>query len=277
MERRRQLTRWTLFAVTVGFTIVSVFPYYWMVASAFKPRNEILRMPPTWFPQAPTLENFGEVLFNTPFLRYFVNSLRVGVSAALLGLLLASLGSYALARIAFRGRSLLSMFVLFTQMFPLAVLIVPMFILWRRTGLLNTHLALIISYVAITLPPGLWLLRAYYSSIPLEIEDAARVDGCTSFALFWRIILPLAVPGLVSVFLYTVVVCWQEYLFAITLVSDDDLRTLPLVLNTFFGERATNWGGAMAAAVLMSLPVAVVFLGLQRYFLAGLTAGSVKG
>ena len=149
--------------------------------------------------------------------------------------------------------------------------------MWRTFGLTNTRLGLIGSYVAITLPLGLWLLRAYYGAIPKEIEDAARVDGCSYFGVFWRIILPLSVPGLVAVFIYTITVCWQEYLFAITFISSDHLKTLPVALNSFTGEHGTDWGGMMAAAVLMSLPVAVVYLLLQRYFLAGLTAGSVKG
>ncbi len=277
MRRRRIIRRWGLFAILVPITFVMIFPYYWTINAAFKTQAEILRSPPTFVPLSLTLENFRVVLFDKPFLKYFANSVIVGGGASGIGLLISSLGAYALARFSFKARSSLSMFVLFTQMFPLAVLIVPLFILWRTFGLTNTRLGLIGSYVAITLPLGLWLLRAYYDAIPKEIEDAARVDGCSYFGVFWRIILPLSVPGLVSVFIYTITVCWQEYLFAITFISSDHLKTLPVVLSSFTGEHGTDWGGMMAAAILMSLPVAVVYLLLQRYFLAGLTAGSVKG
>jgi ABC-type glycerol-3-phosphate transport system permease component len=275
--RRRRVRRWVLFAILVPVTCAMVFPFYWTVIAALKSKTEILTSPPTFVPVAPTLENFRVVLVDKSFPKYFVNSVLVGATASAVGLLLSSLAAYALARFSFRGRNLLGMFSLFTQMFPLAVLIVPLFILWRTLSLTNTHPGLIGSYIAITLPLGLWLLRAYYIGIPAEIEDAARVDGCSYLGVFWHVILPLSVPGLVSVFIYTITVCWQEYLFAVTFISSDDLKTLPVMLNSFTSQHGTDWGGLMAAAVLMSVPVAIVYLLLQRYFLEGLTAGSVKG
>lgn len=275
-QQRQQVRRWLLAAILVPITVVALFPFYWTVISSLKAPNEILQTPLTYMPVQPTLENYRVVLFERPFLRSLLNSLFVAVSASLIGLVLSGLGAYALARFRFRGHRFISLFILFTQMFPLAVLIVPLFIVWRTFHLTNTLPGLIGVNIAITLPLGLWLLRAYYSSIPEELEDAARVDGCTYFGVFWRIILPLSVPGLIAVFIYCFTVCWQEYLFAITFISSDPLKTLPLVLNSFSSERGTDWGGMMAASVLMTVPVALIYLLLQRYFMAGLTAGAVK-
>jgi ABC-type glycerol-3-phosphate transport system permease component len=276
IKRRQQLQGWALAVLLVPVTAVALFPFYWTVLSSLKSPSEILQIPLTFVPQNMTLENYRVVIFERPSLRSLGNSLIVAVAASLIGLAIAGLGAYALARFRFRGQKFISLFILFTQMFPLAVLIVPLFIVWRTVHLTNTLPGLIGVNVAVTLPLGLWLLRAYYSSIPEELEDAARVDGCTYFGVFWRIILPLSLPGLISVFIYCFTVCWQEYLFAITFISSDALKTLPLVLNSFANERGTDWGGMMAASVLMTVPVAAIYLLLQRYFLTGLTAGAVK-
>ncbi len=275
-KRRRMLRRWALAAILVPITAVALFPFYWTVISSLKSPSEILQVPITFVPTVPTLDNYQTVIFESRFVRGLANSTIVATSASLIGLFMAGLGAYALARFRFRGRHFLSMFILITQMFPLAVLIVPLFIVWRTFHLTNTLPGLVGVNVAVTLPLGLWLLRSYYTSIPDELEDAARVDGCTYFGVFRRIIVPLSLPGLVAVFIYCFTVCWQEYLFAITFIASDQLKTLPVVLNSFGNQYGIQWGPTMAASVLMTLPVAIVYLLLQRYFLAGLTAGAVK-
>src|SRR5690606_32206843 len=184
---------------------------------------------------------------------------------------------YGFSRTDFPGKKPLFVAVIYTQLFPLATIIVPIYTIMSRVGLINTYSGLFIAYLTFTVPPAVWMLRSFLESIPKELEEAAMVDGCTKFTAFLRVIIPLSRPGIFSTAAYVFFMSWQEFLFALTLTLDQSMRTVPVGILDFVGQYETNWGNLMAASILITAPVVLVFLLIQRQFIAGLTAGSVKG
>jgi ABC-type glycerol-3-phosphate transport system permease component len=258
--------------VVIGFLL----PFTWMLSTALKPPGEIFTFPPRVFPQQPTLENFA-VAFNPTFLRYGFNSMLVCTITTTVTLFFALLSAYAFSRLRFPGRRFFLVLIILTQLLPLAVLIVPMHRIMSGMGLMNTYPALIIAYLTFTVPVAVWLLRGFIAGIPIEIEEAAMIDGCTRFQSFFRVVLPLAVPGLTATATYVFFITWQELMFASAFTITRDMRTLPRGVLDFIGERVTDWGGLMAASLLVCVPVFFLFLILQQRFIAGLTQGAIKG
>ncbi len=256
----------------VGFLL----PFTWMLSTAIKTTAEIFTFPPRIFPDNPTLDNFVVALDPT-FLRYGLNSLLVATLTTFVTLFFATLSAYAFSRLQFPGRKLFLSLIILTQLLPLAVLIVPMHRIMSNLGLLNTYPALIIAYLTFTVPVAVWFLRGFIAGIPIEIEEAAMIDGCTRLQSFVRVILPLSVPGMTATATYVFVLTWQELMFASAFTVTQDMRTLPIGVLDFIGERTTDWGGLMAASVLVCIPVLIIFLFLQRWFIAGLTRGAIKG
>lgn len=258
--------------VIVGFLL----PFTWMLSTAVKTTAEIFTFPPRVFPDNPTLDNF-EVALDPTFLRYGLNSLLVATLTTVVTLFFATLSAYAFSRLQFPGRKLWLSLIILTQLLPLAVLIVPMHRIMSNLGLLNTYPALVIAYLTFTVPVAVWFLRGFIAGIPVEIEEAAMIDGCTRFQSFIRVILPLSVPGMTATATYVFVLTWQELMFASAFTITKDMRTLPIGVLDFIGERTTDWGGLMAASVLVCVPVLILFMFLQRWFIAGLTRGAIKG
>lgn len=258
--------------VIVGFLL----PFTWMLSTAVKTTAEIFTFPPRVFPDNPTLDNF-EVALDPTFLRYGLNSLLVATLTTVVTLFFATLSAYAFSRLQFPGHKLWLSLIILTQLLPLAVLIVPMHRIMSNLGLLNTYPALVIAYLTFTVPVAVWFLRGFIAGIPVEIEEAAMIDGCTRFQSFIRVILPLSVPGMTATATYVFVLTWQELMFASAFTITKDMRTLPIGVLDFIGERTTDWGGLMAASVLVCVPVLILFMFLQRWFIAGLTRGAIKG
>jgi multiple sugar transport system permease protein/raffinose/stachyose/melibiose transport system permease protein len=258
--------------VIVGFLL----PFTWMISTAIKTTAEIFTFPPRVFPNNPTLDNF-EVALNPTFLRYGLNSVIVATLTTFVTLFFATLSAYAFSRLHFPGRKLILSLIILTQLLPLAVLIVPMHRIMGGLGLLNTYPALVIAYLTFTVPVAVWFLRGFIAGIPIEIEEAAMIDGCTRLQSFLRVILPLSVPGMTATATYVFVLTWQELMFASAFTVTQDMRTLPIGVLDFIGERTTDWGGLMAASVLVCIPVLILFMFLQRWFIAGLTRGAIKG
>lgn len=257
--------------------IFSIFPFLWMVISSIKESNEIMSVPPTFLPHSLTGSHYTDVVTETFIPRYFINSSIVATGSTLIALVFAVLGGYGFARYKFRGKVLLQNAVLSSQMLPTAAVIVPLFIILRSMRLLNTHLGLILAYLIVTLPLSVWMITGYFRSIPVDIEEAAIIDGCSRMGVLLRVILPVSVPGILATAVYCFVVTWNEFIFALSFATQRSVMTLPIGLAEFTKEFVTDWGGLMAASVLMTLPIAIVFLAIQRSFISGLTAGAVKG
>ena len=261
----------------IVLVLVCLFPFAWMALSSIKTLPELFTVPPHWLPNAPTLGNYWTVFFNSNIPRYFLNSCIIAGGATVVALALAVFASYGFARFEFRGKPYLQTFVLVGQLLPTAAIIVPLFITLRYLHLINTYWGLILVYTIITLPLSVWMLTSYMRGIPVELEEAATIDGASRLGVLLRITLPLAMPGVVAVVVYSFVTCWNEFVFALVFAQDQSVKTLPIGLAEFSTEFNTDWGGVMAASMVMTVPVALLFLVFQRLFVGGLTAGATKG
>jgi multiple sugar transport system permease protein len=277
-RRRRAATRLLTYVVLIGFALFCLLPVIWMLDTALKPTDEIRSVDPHLLIAHPTFMHFREVLFNTHFGLYFRNSLIVASGTTLIALAIAIFGGYALSR--FPGQLLVrgvgNMLVV-SQMVPSVLLLVPLYVLIRKLGLLDTFPALLIAYATFMVPLCALMLRGFFDGIPRELEEAAELDGCSRLSMLARVILPLSLPGLLATGLFAFVNAWNEFMFAYVLTNSDEHRTLTPGIMLFKGLYSTDWGSLMAASVLAVLPVALVFMWLQRFLVQGLTAGAVKG
>ncbi len=272
-----------VFAYTfLGLMVIfALFPFAWMFSTSIKTAQEAFVIPPRWIPQHPTFSAY-RVLWdykaanNNNFPRYFLNSTIVSLATTILSVIIAVPSAYAFARFVFPGRNWFFYSILGRNMFPLVVFLVPLFQLMATLRLQNNYLGLVIAYLTFALPLAIWLLKGFFDNIPAELEKAARIDGCTRFGAFFRVILPLTTPGVVATAIYSFITAWNEYIFAITLTSDPNLRTLPVGQGYFLTENSSNWGGLMAVSLVISIPVVAFFLLLQRFFIRALTEGAVK-
>ncbi len=277
MARRKKIRQIIVLVLLVAVVLLMIFPFIWMLSTSIKPPEEIFTQVPRWIPLNPTLDNFKNILFKTSFPRYFLNSVVVGFVTMVVALAVTVFAGYALSRYNFRGKNIFSMWLLVSQMFPPVLLIIPIFVFMLKLGLVNTYASLIITYATFALPFSTWMLKAYFDTVPIDLEEAAKVDGCNQVQALTKIILPLAAPGIVTVALFIFVLAWHEYMFALTLTSTTEMRTLPVGISLFLGEYRTLWGSLMAGSVIVTAPVVVFFVYLQRYIVQGLTLGAVKG
>jgi multiple sugar transport system permease protein len=270
----RRTAHWIL----VGLVIVwSLAPYVWTLFTSFKTERELYQFPVTYWPHTPTAINYVQVFTQNPFGRFLLNSAIVTVASTGLCLFMASLAAYAFARLRFRGRDILLVGLLIVAMIPLITVIVPLYILIRNLGLLNSYTGLIAPYVTYSLPVAIFILTAFFRDIPQELEEAALIDGCTRLNTLWRIIAPLAAPGLVTAGIIVFVYTWNEFLVALTLTSTTDVRTITVGIALYRGEFTFPWGVISAAVTLATIPIMALILLGQRLVIRGLTAGAVKG
>jgi multiple sugar transport system permease protein/raffinose/stachyose/melibiose transport system permease protein len=269
-------SRILLTLLQIVLAAVILLPFFWMVSVSLKPATEPFAIPARLWPQQPTLENYVTA-FRPEFRVYFLNSLVVSLSTVAITVTLGLFAAYSFTRSQSRTLLVLMTLVLGAQMFPASAIIIPIYRLMKRADLLNTYGSLIIAYVTITLPVAIWMLRGFLARLPIELDEAAAVDGAGPLRTFISIIVPLSWPGLVATTVFVLIVTWQEFLFALSFTSTRDMRTLPVGMNDFIGQYGIRYGELMASSVLVSLPVVAVFFLLQRQFVAGLTAGAVKG
>lgn len=273
LSRRMSL----LLLVIVACTIVG-FPLFWMVISSFKAAGEFYVVPPTFLPNAWTLQNYRDLFVQTSFGTYFLNSLIVAVGATVLSLLVGGLGAYALSRFKYRSITYFSRITLLSYMLPEVLVVIPLYVYVVQVGLADTLLSLIISNMAFTLPLTLWYMRAYFNAIPVSLEESAMVDGCTRLQALRRVVLPLALPGLVSTGVFAFNHAWNEFLFALVFTSSERNKVLTLGLATWIGQdNIYSWGMLLAAAVMVTIPVLVFYLLVQRQLVVGLSGGGTKG
>lgn len=259
------------------FVIVVGFPFYWMILSSITPLIELLTDPTNLLIRGIDLSGYRRAILEFGFFGYFMNSLYVSAMTVLVTTFLGTLGAYAVARLRFRGKELLSKSVLLIYMFPAVVLVVPMFVIFTRIGMHDSLNSLIIIYVALTLPVVLYMLRSYYQTLPVDLEEAALIDGCSRLGVIWRITLPLSLPAIVTVALFVFMIAWNEFLFALIFLHSPENFTLPRGIWQFADSIHVAPQLLMAAAVLITVPVIVLFLVFERYLVRGLTAGAVKG
>ncbi|WP_034661125.1 carbohydrate ABC transporter permease [Cellulomonas sp. KRMCY2] len=262
--------------LTVGAAIM-LTPFVYMVSTSFKSQAYVLAIPPQFVPDPATVDNYVQVLTTQSFAAYFRNSVVVSTTATVISVLLSSMMAYAFARFRFPGREVLFRLVLLGLMVPAMMLIIPQFILAKQLALIDSLQGLIVFYVAASISLNTFLLRGFFASIPAELEDAMQVDGANAWTRYWRLVLPLSTPALATTTIFTFLATWDEFAWALTIINDPGKRTLPLAIQLFQGQNATQWGLVFAASVVAVLPVILVFLIFQRYFVQGLTSGAVKG
>jgi ABC-type glycerol-3-phosphate transport system permease component len=277
-RNRKRLRSVLVHASLILITGVLAMPFVWLVSTSLKRPVEMLLRVPRWVPNNPTLDNFTYVLTQTSVPSYFRNSLLVASATALAAVVMTSLGAYALSRYRFHGKAVYIVFILTAQMFPAALFLTPLFIVLKNTGLINSHLGLIVAYATFSIPFCTWLLKSYFDSIPIDLEESALTEGGGRLQVMRYITLPLAAPGLVAALLFAFLLGWQEFLFAFTYIQSDDLRTLPPGIGLLYSRSlGGEYGHLTAMSVIVTVPVVMLFMGLQRYVVQGLTAGSVKG
>ena len=281
--RREQVEKWVIRILRIGgivfFVLITAFPFYWMIVSSFKALEELLLNPSNLgvdFAKI-SLSAYKEVLFDHGFVQYISNSAYVSILTVILSVGLATIGGYAVTRLRFRGRTFMSYSILIIYMFPAIVLVIPLYVVFSRMGLRDSVHVLILVYLAQTLPVALYMLRSYFRSIPVEIEYAGLTDGCTRFGVIWRIVIPLSAPALAGVALYTFMIAWNEFLFAFMFLDTPEKFTLSRGVVQLAGSVHLSKQLVMAASVLVTLPIVILFLLFERHLVRGLTAGAMKG
>ncbi|WP_033287862.1 carbohydrate ABC transporter permease [Amycolatopsis jejuensis] len=275
--RKSLPARISLSAAGIVVTLLFLFPTYWMFTTALKTPGEILSPEYDLIPSSATLANFASALTKPGFVTYLSNSLIVTLGAVLAALVVGVLAAIPLARFRFRGRKGFLLLILVAQLAPLSALFIPMYLLMRDLGLLNTLPSLLLVYFATSLPFTVWMLYGFVNGIPYDLEEAAMIDGCSRVGAFRRVTLPLLGPGLVTTSVFSFITAWNEFLFALVFMRDQGKQTLPVWLSSFRTAFSVDWGGVMAASVVYAIPALIFFLIVQRKLVSGMTAGAVKG
>lgn len=248
-----------------------------MVFTSLKPVGETMSIPPTIFPKHLVWDAYTKVFHEGLFVRYIINSFYISLVTTFISLIFAVMAGLGFSRFRFRGDQGFQLGILITQLFPLILLVPPYFLLMKKLGLLDTHLSLIITYTAFILPFSIWMMTTYFRSVPVDMEEAAMIDGCSRFGAYLRVTIPLAAPGMMATAIFGFVLAWNEFVFVNTFINTPELRTLPIGLRTFIGQYSTEWNVLMAMSVITTLPIVVIFVVLQKHFIRAMTAGSIKG
>jgi multiple sugar transport system permease protein len=277
VTRTRRVLKWTGNLLLVVFLVWTLVPFYWMLATSLKKDKEIYGFEATLVPRQPTFDAYRRLFAQTPFVKYLVNSTIIAVSTTAASLVLGCLGAYALARLRFPGRRLIARGLIFSYLVPPALLFIPLFTVMATLNLIDTLHGLTLVYLSFTLPFCTWLLLGYFRSVPLELEEAALVDGCSRMSALVRIILPMSLPALAVVAFFSFTQAWNEFLYANVFVNSVDVRTITTGLTLFVVEDVFFWGPMMGAACLATIPPVLIYLIFQRWVVKGLTLGAVKG
>lgn len=266
--------RW---AGLLGLLVFALFPCYWMVVSSLRPQAELFTVPPRLLPGTLTTEWYAVVLRTTRMPRYFLNSALISTASMIVSLTIATLGAYGLTRFRYAGQRVLLLAVLTSYVLPPVLLLLPLYLTLGMLGLINSYAGVIVAHVTFTAPFCLWLLRSFFKAIPVDLEEAAMVDGNSRFGAFVRIVLPLTLSGILSTGLFGFILSWNEYLFASVLLTGEARKTVPIGIAEFIVQFDIRWGEVMAASSLATMPVIVLFSLIQRHFVRGLMAGAIKG
>lgn len=273
---KRRVTKILLMAGLLAGLIYALFPVVWMTSCAFKTNTEVFTVPQRIIPRNPTLEAFVQVLTDRAKLRYFVNSYIIALVTTLVTLVVAILAGYALSRYHFRGKKPLNIFIVITQAVPPMTLLIPYFGMLVLFGLFDSYWALIVTYLVFTLPYATIMITGYINTLPKDLDEAVAIDGGSTWCVLWKVLVPIAKPGLVATAIYTFLQCWNEYLFALCLTKSGEMRTVPVGIQLLMGQISYKWNEMMAMSILGSVPIIILFVFAQNYFIAGLSAGAIK-
>jgi ABC-type glycerol-3-phosphate transport system permease component len=277
LARRREISlRWVALALVLLAALVSLFPFFWALSTSLKEPKQVLTFPPTLLPAPPIIDNYAWSLRNG-MLQGIVNSLVCSLGAVAITLLASSLAGYSLARLRLRMKTFLLFLILAPMMIPSVATLVPVYVIMSRLQILDTYFVLILLYAVISMPITIWILKGFFEGIPIEIEEASRVDGCTRLQTLFRIVMPLSGPALAAASMFVFIEAWNDFVLAVTMTSSATMRTAQVHVWAAIGELGTDWGQLMAGAWLANLPVILIFLLVQRQFVAELTAGALKG
>ncbi len=268
--RARQIT-------ILALLVFAMFPCYWMLVSSLRPSQELFTVPPRLLPSSITSQWYDVVLRNTKMPRYFLNSFVVSGLSMCVSILIATLGAYSMTRFSYPGQRVILLTVLGSYVLPPVLLLLPLYLTLGLLGLINTYVGVIVTHVTFTVPFCLWLLRSFFRAIPVDLEEAAMVDGTTRLGAFARVVLPVAAPGILSTGLFGFIQSWNEYLFASVLLTGEARKTVPIGIAEFISQFDIRWGEVMAASTLATIPVVLLFVVIQRHFVRGLMAGAIKG
>ncbi|MBC8486745.1 MAG: sugar ABC transporter permease [Bacteroidetes bacterium] len=277
INKNRPIQLILIYLIILIFVVISVYPILRVLTISLRPGDNLLNEFLRIIPKDATFENYVKLFTEQPFLIWIRNSLLVTLVVTIIGVSLASTAGYAFSRYKFPGRKIGLLGLLITQMFPATMLLLPLFIMLSKLHLINKFLGLIIMYSASALPFCVWLMKGYYDTIPFSLEESASMDGASKIFAFWKIVLPLASPALVISALFSFMAAWNEYIVAAQVLWYEDMFTIPLGLKSFQGNMTTEWGMYAAAALIISIPVIILFLVLSRWLVSGLTLGGVKG
>jgi len=278
VTRRAQYIQDGLVLVAVVLVLlVLLFPFVWMVSSSLKPKAEIFSRNLEIIPRTVTVANYKKLLLATDFPLFFLNSLIVVSISVFFTVMISALAAYTFSRHRFTGKDSLLIVVLFSQFFPWIILVTPLYLIFQKLSLINTYAGLVIMYIAIAIPFCIFMLIGYFESVAKELDDAARIDGCSEVGVLFRIVLPVSWPGLVAITTYAFIVAWNEFLFAMVFMTETKMKTVPVGLASLFGEFGIEWDVIMSASSMTAIPAVIIFLFLNKYLVQGLTAGATKG
>ncbi len=285
MHFQKYLNKLFLFLLTIPVYLFIFLPLLWLFSASLSTQVELFTVPPHWIPQHPTYQNYLDIFFPSQatsavprtFAVSLLNSIKIASAVTVISLIIGSLAAYALVRIPFRFNRAIQLGILGTRMIPEVSLIVPLFIVASSLQLINKPIVLIISYMSFSLPYAIWLMAAFFQSVPIELEDAARIDGCSRLGILFRVVMPISLPGLVSTAMFVFLVAWDEFFYALIFTNTLAAKTVPVAIAEFIGRYAVNITGMMAGGILAAVPPVLLALIFQRYIISGLMAGAVKG
>jgi len=264
--------------IVAGFMLFLLFPLYWMLLTSFKDNSVLFKLPPEWFPSEPVTSHYRKLFADGVFLTYYSNSLLVSFCTTAVTLLAAMFAGYGFSRFEFKFKSLALFSILSTQMLPVVSLLIALYTMYNNYGLLNTRAGLVIALTTSCLPFSIWMIKVFFDNIPVALEESAKIDGASRFGILFRIVLPLTKPGLFSIGIYSFILSWDDFLYSITLINKDELRSLNAgIAIRYIGELSYDWSSIMTVCVTSIVPISLLFLFFQKYMVSGLTAGAVKG
>lgn len=278
MECSKSISFRVLFYLAIlGLIVVIIFPFIYEFLMSVKPESEMYMMPIKWMPGSIVLKRYITIFTGRPFGRYIFNSLIVATVTTTFCLLVGSFAAYALARLNFKGKNLILALILTLSMFPPVAIVSPLYLMLKNIGLLNNYLGLVFPYTTFAMPMTVWILTSFFRTIPVGLEEAARIDGATPLQAFWKVIVPLAAPGTFTAAILVFIFAWNEYLFALTFMSNNLMKTVTVGLTMFPGQHQMPWGDIAAATIVVTVPLIIMVLIFQRRIISGLTSGAVKG
>ena len=276
MKKLRKYQMGIIYGVLTLISAIVIFPLFWLFVTSLKTTPEIYRFPITYYPHNPTLVHYKKII-DLNFPRFFFNSIIIGTGTMFTAILIGILPAYAFARFRFPFKNILLISILISQMFPMVSFVIPIFQLLKRINLMNSYGGIILSYIPFVSPVVVWILKNFFENVPIELEEAAMVDGCNRLQAFVRVIFPLIGPGVSSTGIYVFLFVWAELMFALSFLTAPSMQTISVFLTLFVGEYQTRWGPLFAASIISAIPPLIVFTLLQKHFIAGLTTGGVKG